>query len=108
MTCTESNWCTLTWQPPPINFKRQGTILNYFINCATVPDNKDARRDDQIVNVTRFSSYANLVRAWFQPYQIYNCCVAAMNEAGRGNSSCQTIITHEAGKLCIHTICIKF
>ena len=81
-----------------MNFKRQGTILYYFINCSTL-HNKDAKRDDWTVNVVHYV-YANYIRVLFQPYQIYNCCIAAVNKAGRGNSTCQTIITHETGKPC--------
>ena len=44
-----------------------------------------------------------ILHVQLQPYQFYNCCVAAVNEAGRGSSSCQTVITHEAGKLYIQT-----
>ena len=83
-TCTELNRCTFTWQPPPI---RQESIVNYAINCST--HNRDARRDEWT-----YSTYG-IVR--LQPHQIYNCCVAAVNGAGRGNSICQTIITHETG-----------
>lgn len=55
----------------------------------------DARREDQILtNVTSSFTYTSVS---LQPYQVYSCCVAAVNEAGRGNSSCQEIITHEAG-----------
>lgn len=53
-----------------------------------------ARREDQITYVTSSSTYTSVS---LQPYQVYSCCVAAVNEAGRGNSSCQEIITHEAG-----------
>ena len=94
--CEESNLCTLSWQRPPMYYRRQGTLLNYFINCSTV--HKDARRDESATNITLSSTNVTL-HVWLQPYRFYNCCVAAVNEAGRGNSACQTIITHEAGKL---------
>ena len=59
-----------------------------------------ARREDQTTSVTHSFTYVTL---WFQPYRSYNCCVAAVNEAGIGSSSCQTIITHEAGNyVCVH------
>ena len=91
--CEESNLCILSWQQPPIYYTRQGTLLNYFANCSTM----DARRDDQATKyVTRSFTYTSLR---LQPYRFYNCCVAAVNEAGRGNSACQTILTHEAGTL---------
>ena len=62
----------------------------------------NTRRDDWATNVTSSFTHASLR---LQPYRIYNCCVAAVNEAGRGNSSCQAIITHEAGKLsAIHRV----
>ena len=90
--CEGSNSCTFSWQRPPIHYTRQGTLLNYFINCSTM----GARRVDQTTSVTSSFTYTSLR---LQPYRPYNCCVAAVNEAGRGNSFCQTIITHEAGKL---------
>ena len=34
-----------------------------------------------------------------QPYRFYYCCVAAVNEAGKGDSSCQKFITHETGNV---------
>ena len=34
-----------------------------------------------------------------QPYRFYYCCIAAVNEAGRGDSSCQKFITHETGNV---------
>ena len=97
--CETSNLCSLNWQQPPVLSTRHGNILNYFVSCSTL--HKDARRDEWTTNV---STNATLY-AWFQlqPYQFYNCCVAAVNEAGRGLLSCQTFITHEAGKQCIHT-----
>ena len=56
---------------------------------------KDGGRDEWTVNIMHYySTYATLR---FQPYQFYNCCVAAVNEAGRGSLSCQAFITHEAG-----------
>ena len=91
VTCQELNWCTLIWQPPSINYRRQGTILNYFVTYSIM----NCRREYQTINVTRFSTSTSLR---LQPYRFYNCCVAAVNEAGRGNSSCQTIISHETGK----------
>jgi hypothetical protein len=90
--CETSNFCTLNWQQPSVHSRRYGTILNYFINCSTL--HKDARRDEWTTNV---STNDISLYAWFQPYRFYNCCVAAVNEVGRGNSSCQTFITHEAG-----------
>ena len=92
MTCEESNLCTLSWQPPPTDqySRRQGYILNYFVNCFTT----GAIREHQITYTT--PPYVTLR---LQPYQFYNCCVAAVNEVGRGKSSCQAIITHQAGKL---------
>ena len=90
-TCEESNLCTLSWQRPPMYYRRQGTLLNYFINCSTVH-----RRDESATNIM-LSSTSVTLHVWLQPYQFYNCCVAAVNEAGKGNSACQTIITHEAG-----------
>ena len=96
--CETSNLCTLNWQQPPVHSRRHGNILNYFVSCSAL--HKDARREEWTTNV---STNATLYYAWFQPYRFYNCCVAAVNEAGRGNSSCQTFITHEAGKQCIHT-----
>ena len=94
MMCETSNWCTLSWQRPPIYYRGHGSISNYFVNCST--EHTDDRRDDQTLDVTYSSTYATLR---LQPYRFYNCCVAAVNEAGRGDSTCQTIITHEAGKL---------
>ena len=88
VTCTESNWCTLTWIPPPILHYQQ--LETVFINCST--RNKFARRDDWTALVTHTS-----LHVWLQPHQTYNCCVAAVNNAGRGNSICQTIITRETG-----------
>jgi hypothetical protein len=97
--CEMSNLCTLNWQQPPVLSRRQGNILNYSMNCSTL--HKDARRDEWTTNI---STNATSLHAWFQPYRFYNCCVAAVNEAGTGNSSCQTVITHEAGKLhYVHT-----
>ena len=90
VTCTESNWCTFTWQPPPI---RQESIVYYAIDCST--HNSDTRRDKWTYST--YSTYYRTVR--FQPHQIYNCCVAAVNGAGRGNSICQIIITYETGIL---------
>ena len=52
----------------------------------------NARQQYQTITITRFSTSTSLR---LQPYQLYNCCVAAVNEAGRGNSSCQTIMTYE-------------
>ena len=54
---------------------------------------------DQTIHRVAYSTHISLR---LQPYLFYNCCVAAVNEAGRGNSSCQTIITNEAGELKIH------
>ena len=99
ITCTESNRCILTWQPPPIFYKRQEPIFSYFIICSA--HNRDARSDDGTVKRTYLSSYTNSVLVRLQPYQTYTCCVAAVNGAGRGHSSCQTVITHETGN---HTI----
>ena len=69
----------------------------YSVECST--KHRDARRDDQTLNVTYYSSTFATLR--LQPYRFYNCCIAAVNEAGRGDLSCQTVITHEAGKLTI-------
>ena len=91
--CETSNLCTLNWQQPPVHTTRHGNISNYFMNCSTL--HKDARREGWTTNI---SSINTTIQAWFQPYRFYNCCVAAVNEAGRGNSSCQIFITHEAGK----------
>ena len=102
--CETSNLCTLSWQWPPIHSRGHGNISNYLINCSTL--HNDDRRDEWTTNITHTSTHA-ILHAWFQPYRFYNCCVAAVNEAGRGNSSCQTIITPEAGKLCVHITCIK-
>ena len=100
--CEESNLCTLSWQQPPIYYARQGTLLNYFANCSTM----DARRDDQATtNVTCSFTYTSLR---LQPCLFYNCCVAAVNEAGRGNSACQTILTHEAGTLHYYHYIVKY
>ena len=90
--CETSNLCTLNWQQPPAHSRRHGNITNYFMNCSTL--HKDARREEWTTNM---SSTNTTIQAWFQPYRFYNCCVAAVNEAGMGNSSCQTFITHEAG-----------
>lgn len=102
--CETSNLCTLSWQQPPINSRGHGNILSYSINCSIL--HNDARRDEWTTNVTHTSTHT-ILHAQFQPYRFYNCCVSTVNEAGRGNQSCQTIVTHEAGKLCIHIICIK-
>ena len=91
----------LSWQRPPIHYTRQGTLLNYFVNCSSM----GARREDQTTYVTHSSTSLRL-----QPYRPYNCCVAAVNEAGRGNQSCQTITTHEASKLhdIVHSYLYKY
>ena len=59
----------------------------------------DSRRGHQTTYVTRYSIYTSLR---LQPYRLYSCCVAAVNEAGTGNSSCQVIFTHEAGELHVY------
>ena len=88
-TIDDSNLCTLNWQPPNIT-KRHGTIQHYLVNCST----EDMREGNWTVLATNTTTR-------LQPYQFYNCCVAAVNEAGRGNLSCQTIITHEAGTVTV-------
>ena len=85
-TVDHSNQCTLSWQPPNIT-KRHGTIQHYLVNCST----ENLREDHNWTVLTTATSIS------LQPYRFYNCCVAAVNEAGRGSSSCQIIITHEAG-----------
>ena len=106
VTCQGSNLCTLSWQRPPINYMRQGTLSNYLVNCSTTY-NMDAQRGHQTTYVTRYSTYTSLR---LQPYRLYSCCVAAVNEAGTGNSSCQVIFTHEAGELhvCTQFLCITY
>ena len=101
VACGNSNSCTFSWRPPPILYSRgYGNVSNYmyFIECST--KHRDARRDDQTLNVTYSST---IVTLRLQPYRFYNCCIAAVNEAGRGDSSCQPVITHEAGKLHNHS-----
>ena len=92
--CEESNLCILSWQRPPTHSRGHGNISNYFINCSTNL-HRNARREERTINVSTDA----ILHVQLQPYRLYNCCVAAVNEAGRGSSSCQTVITHEAGKL---------
>lgn len=89
-TVDHSNLCALSWQPSNIT-KRHGTIQHYLVNCNS--STEDAKEDYNwtVLTTTTFIS--------LRPYQFYNCCVAAVNEAGRGSSSCQTVITHEAGTI---------
>ena len=94
VTCEESNLCTLSWQRPPTYSRRHGKIQSYFFNCTTM---EGTRSDDQSIIYSTYTSISLL------PYRFYNCCVAAVNEAGIGKLSCQTIITHEAGKLHVYT-----
>ena len=68
----------------------------YVVSCTAAGTKEN---DQSIAIAYRRYSRINLSL----PYQFYNCCVVAVNEArGSGSPSCQTLITHEAGKL--HTI----
>ena len=61
----------------------------YLVNCST----EDKRENYNWTVVTTSTSIS------LQPYRFYYCCVAAVNEAGRGDSSCQKFITHETGNV---------
>ena len=93
VTVSESNICTMSWQPPADLSIRHGTILHYIVNCSS-----QEFAQDQSENSTQMFQMFTL-----QPYLVYECCVLGVNQVGLGNSSCQTIITNEAG---VYTIII--
>ena len=93
----ETNLCTLSWQPPANITKRHGAILYYTVYCST----NGGFGKELIVNTTSAQTSQNFM---LQPYRVYKCCIFGVNEVGRGNSSCQTIITHEAGMILLYIV----
>ena len=100
------NLCTLSWQPPANISRRHGTILYYIVNCST---------DEGFGNKLNTTSAQTSQTLMLQPYKVHKCCVFGVNEVGCGNSSCQTIITHQAGiyivqkimfiqQMCVHVV----
>ena len=83
-----SDIVTLNWQAP-IMSRKHGTILYYTVKCST---QWQGLRDEQIANTVLSHQSLEL-----QPHTSYQCCVAAVNEVGGGQSSCQTVVTHETG-----------
>lgn len=100
VTCDKSNLCTFSWQPPSAYTlsRRYGNTVYYGVSCTAT----GTKGNDQSIVYRRYTSQYNSRINLSLPYQFYNCCIVAMNEAGSGSPSCQTLITHEAGKL--HTI----
>ena len=84
----EQNYATITWLPPHFA-KRHGKLLRYSVACSTAQDGS-----------THTSSTPNTTEEmWLQPYETYQCCVSAVNQAGVGSPSCKLIATNEGGKL---------
>ena len=83
----ESNVCTMTWQPPANLTVGHGTISHYIASCSS-----EKFGQEESENSTQMFQMFTL-----QPYLVYECCVLGVNQVGLGNSSCQTIITNEAG-----------
>ena len=87
ITVNGSNICMMKWQPPANLSIAHGTISHYVINCT----NAELGHEESENSTQTFQMFS------LRPYLLYKCCVLAVNEAGFGNSSCQTIFTNEAG-----------
>ena len=85
-TDEETHITDISWLPPTLN-KRYGSLLAYAINCT------GAKTGDLLTIETENTTH----RLQLEQHEVYQCCVAVVNQAGIGNPSCVLIRTHSGG-----------
>ena len=75
----------LTWAPPLVSETLGLTISSYFISCSM-----DPQPDSNTIKTTDSHS---VTFSQLHPFTLYNCCVAANSNNGKGKLACMSAIT---------------
>ena len=87
-TIDEELYVNMSWLPPKLN-KRHGSLLSYVINCTGVTTG-------DVLSVETQNTTGGLQ---LDEYKVYQCCVAAVSQAGIGNPSCILITSQGRGTI---------
>ena len=83
----------LSWNEP-LESEKYGTILSYTISCYSL---RYGMNHPYLSNVTSNIQEKGLSKLKLHPFDVYNCCVSASNQEGRGRPTCEIVVIEQTG-----------